>query len=80
MKGQLSLFSDRYVEDILEEYVDYSDLGKTQSMERDLNILIDFIYCNECRFSPGFVVFRNVTRGEVLGGESVFRYNHPVSF
>ena len=43
MKGQLSLFSDRYVEDILEEYVDYSDLGKTQSMERDLNILIDFI-------------------------------------
>ena len=44
MKGQLSLFSDRYVEDILEEYVDYSDLGKTQSMERDLNILIDFIY------------------------------------
>ena len=43
MQGQLSLFSDRYVEDILEEYVDYSDLGKTQSMERDLNILIDFI-------------------------------------
>ena len=43
MQGQLSLFSERSVEDILEEYIDYSDLGKTQSMERDLDILINFI-------------------------------------
>ena len=43
MQGQLSLFSDRSVENVLEEYVDYSDLGKTQAMEQDLNILEDFI-------------------------------------
>ena len=43
MQGQLSLFSDRCVENVLEEYVDYSDLGKTQAMERDLDILTDFI-------------------------------------
>ena len=43
MKGQLNLFSDRYVENVLEDYVDYSDLGKTRAMERDLDILTDFI-------------------------------------
>ena len=45
MQGQLSLFAneDRKVVNVLEEYVDYSDLGKTQAMERDLNLLEDFI-------------------------------------
>ena len=45
MQGQLSLFAneDKKVVDILEEYVDYSALGRTQAMERDLNILTDFI-------------------------------------
>ncbi len=42
---QLSLFvnPDRKVADVLEEYVDYSDLGRTQAMERDLDVLTDFI-------------------------------------
>ena len=42
---QLSLFVNptRKVEDTLGEHVDYSDLGKTQAMERDLDILTDFI-------------------------------------
>ena len=45
MQGQLSLFANevKKVVDILEEYVDYSALGRTQAMERDLNILTDFI-------------------------------------
>ena len=45
MKGQLNLFEneERKVEDVLEEYVDYSNLGRTQAMERDLNVLTDFI-------------------------------------
>ena len=45
MKGQLRLFGneERKVGDVFEEYVDYSDLGKTQAMERDLDILTDFI-------------------------------------
>jgi len=45
MGGQLELFDDprRKVTDVLEEYVDYSDLGKTQAMERDLDVLTDFI-------------------------------------
>jgi len=42
---QLSLFTDphRKVTDVLEEYIDYSDLGRTEAMERDLNVLTDFI-------------------------------------
>ena len=45
MKNQLRLFGneERKVEDVFEEYVDYSDLGRTQAMERDLDILTDFI-------------------------------------
>lgn len=45
MKGQLTLFENenREAANILEKYVDYSNLGKTQAMERDLNILEDFI-------------------------------------
>ena len=45
MPGQLSLFENegRKVVNVLEKYIDYSDLGKTQAMERDLNILEDFI-------------------------------------
>ena len=45
MKGQLRLFGneERKVGDIFEKYIDYSDLGKTQAMERDLDILTDFI-------------------------------------
>ena len=45
MKGQLDLFENprRKVIDVLEEYIDYSDLGKTQAMERDLDVLTDFI-------------------------------------
>ena len=35
--------NDKKVVHILEKYIDYSDLGKTQAMERDLNILEDFI-------------------------------------
>ena len=30
---------------VLEEYINYSDLGKTQAMERDLDVLTDFIDC-----------------------------------
>tara|TARA_R110002020_G_scaffold263369_2_gene478059 strand:+ start:223 stop:420 length:198 start_codon:yes stop_codon:yes gene_type:complete len=43
--SQLDLFDNprRTVEDVLEKHVDYSDLGKTQAMERDLDLLIDFI-------------------------------------
>jgi len=33
----------REVADVLEEYIDYSDLGRTQSMERELDVLTDFI-------------------------------------
>ena len=45
MQGQLSLFAgeNRKVVDILEEYIDYSSLGRTQAMERDLDVLTDFI-------------------------------------
>ena len=43
--SQLDLFDNprRTVEDVLEKHVDYSDLGKTQAMERDLDLLIDFV-------------------------------------
>tara|TARA_R100000008_G_C3496239_1_gene121286 strand:+ start:340 stop:537 length:198 start_codon:yes stop_codon:yes gene_type:complete len=43
--SQLSLFENprRTVEDVLEKHVDYSNIGKTQSMERDLDLLTDFI-------------------------------------
>ena len=43
MKGQLTLFPIRDVDSLLEKYVDYSDVGKTQAMERDLDILTGFI-------------------------------------
>jgi len=45
MDDQLSLFENETVQvvDVLEKYVDYSSLGKTQAMERDLDILTDFI-------------------------------------
>ena len=45
VKGQLDLFENprRKVIDVLEEYIDYSDLGRTQAMERDLDVLTDFI-------------------------------------
>jgi len=45
VRGQLDLFENprRKVIDVLEEYIDYSDLGKTQAMERDLDVLTDFI-------------------------------------
>jgi len=45
MKEQLGLFENERsnVANVLEKYVDYSDLGKTRAMERDLNILEDFI-------------------------------------
>ena len=45
VKGQLDLFENprKKVIDILEQYIDYSDLGKTQAMERDLDVLTDFI-------------------------------------
>ena len=44
IKGQLELFPSKdKVGDLLEKYVDYSDLGKTQAMERDLDLLIKFI-------------------------------------
>ena len=43
--SQLDLFDNprRTVEDVLEKHVDYSDLGKTQAMERDLDLLTDFV-------------------------------------
>tara|TARA_Y100000034_G_scaffold128064_1_gene182019 strand:+ start:289 stop:486 length:198 start_codon:yes stop_codon:yes gene_type:complete len=43
--SQLDLFDNprRTVGDVLEKHVDYSDLGKTQAMERDLDLLIDFV-------------------------------------
>ena len=44
IKGQLQLFStEDNAENLLERYVDYSDLGKTQAMERDLELLVGFI-------------------------------------
>ena len=45
MKGQLRLFGneERKVGDVFEKYIDYSDLGRTQAMERELYILTDFI-------------------------------------
>ena len=45
VKGQLDLFENprKKVIDILEQHIDYSDLGKTQAMERDLDVLTDFI-------------------------------------
>ena len=45
VKGQLDLFENprRKDTDVLEEYIDYSDLGRTQAMERDLDVLTDFI-------------------------------------
>ena len=43
--SQLSLFENphRTVEDVLEKHIDYSNLGKTRAMERDLDLLTDFI-------------------------------------
>ena len=43
--SQLDLFDNprRTVEDVLEKHIDYSNIGKTQSMERDLDLLTDFI-------------------------------------
>ena len=43
--SQLDLFDNprRTVEDVLEKHIDYSNIGKTQSMERDLDLLKDFI-------------------------------------
>ena len=43
--SQLSLFENprRTVEDVLEKHIDYSNIGKTQSMESDLDLLTDFI-------------------------------------
>ena len=45
MKGQLELFENHSIKvtDVLEEYINYSDLGRTQAMERDLDVLTDFI-------------------------------------
>jgi len=45
MNEQLGLSENesRDVSIVLEQYVDYSNLGKTQAMERDLDILEDFI-------------------------------------
>ena len=42
---QLSLFNNptRKVEDVFDKYIDYSDLGKTRAMERELNVLTGFI-------------------------------------
>ena len=42
---QLNLFENprRKVVNVLEKYINYSDLGKTQAMERDLDVLTDFI-------------------------------------
>ena len=44
VKGQLDLFENprRKVTDVLEEYIDYSALGRTQAMERDLDVLTYF--------------------------------------
>ena len=39
----MTTLNDKKVVDVLEEYIDYSDLGKTQAMERDLDVLTDFI-------------------------------------
>ena len=39
----MSTLKNKKVADLLEKYVDYSDVGKTQAMERDLNLLEDFI-------------------------------------
>ena len=45
VKSQLDLFDNprRKVVDILEKHIDYSSLGKTQAMERDLDVLTNFI-------------------------------------
>tara|TARA_R110000824_G_scaffold223667_2_gene411404 strand:+ start:5007 stop:5219 length:213 start_codon:yes stop_codon:yes gene_type:complete len=44
IEGQLELFPTKDdVNNLLEKYVDYSDLGKTQAMERDLDVLTGFI-------------------------------------
>ena len=45
MQGQLSLFAneDRKVVNVLEEYVDYSDMSKEEAKDTDLAILEDFI-------------------------------------
>tara|TARA_R100000808_G_scaffold11636_1_gene29683 strand:+ start:2716 stop:2928 length:213 start_codon:yes stop_codon:yes gene_type:complete len=45
LPGQMSLFnnSTRKVGDIFDKYIDYSDLGKTQAMERELDVLTDFV-------------------------------------
>ena len=42
---QLSLFNNptRKVDDVFDKYIDYSDLGKTRAMERELNVLTGFI-------------------------------------
>ena len=43
--SQLDLFENprRKVGDIFNKHVDYSDLGRTQAMERELDILTDFV-------------------------------------
>tara|TARA_R100001244_G_scaffold9899_1_gene11951 strand:+ start:353 stop:565 length:213 start_codon:yes stop_codon:yes gene_type:complete len=45
MKGQLELFENHSIKvtDVLEKHIDYSNLGRTQAMERDLDVLTDFI-------------------------------------
>ena len=45
LPGQMSLFNNptRKVGNIFDKYIDYSDLGKTQAMERELDVLTDFI-------------------------------------
>ena len=44
MKGQMRLFETHTdVDNLLGKYVDNTDLGKTRQMERDLNILTEFI-------------------------------------
>ena len=45
MSGQLSLFENesRKVVNVLEKYVDYSDMSKEEAKETDLAILEDFV-------------------------------------
>ena len=45
MKGQLRLFGneERKVGDVLEEYVDYSDMSREEASDTDRAILEDFI-------------------------------------
>ena len=45
MKGQLRLFGneERKVGDVLEEYIDYSDMSREEASDTDRAILEDFI-------------------------------------